>query len=136
MPEVEDTVLIDFPTKEEKDGVGMNALRVQGKGSDKISDPDVKYFRTKNGKELKFSPEEILITCCNGTDEKTGEKHVIYMRLHEKNGIEIASTEPIDLQAGEQIFFVAKEEILFKCKTSQITINQMIDIAGKEVRIN
>ena len=27
-------------------------------------------------------------------------------------------------------------EILFKCKTSQITINQMIDIAGKEVRIN
>lgn len=38
--------------------------------------------------------------------------------------------------AGEQIFFVAKEEILFKCKTSQITINQMIDIAGKEVRIN
>ncbi len=144
MPEVDDTVLIYFPTKEEKDGVGMNALRVQGKGSDKISDPEVKYFRTKNGKELKFSPEEILITCCNGTDEKTGEKHVIYMRLHEKNGIEIASTEPIliksdqniDLQAGEQIFFVAKEEILFKCKTSQITINQMIDIAGKEVRIN
>ena len=38
--------------------------------------------------------------------------------------------------AREQIFFVAKEEILFKCKTSQITINQMIDIAGKEVRIN
>lgn len=144
MPEVDDTVMIYFPTKEEKDAVGVNSLRVLEKGSDRLSDPAVKYFRTKNGKELKFSPEEILITCCNGTDEQTGEKHVIYIRLNEKNGIQIISTEPIllksdqniDLQAGDQIFFVAKEEIVFKCKTSQITVNQMVDIAGKEVRIN
>ncbi len=144
MPEVDDTVMIYFPTEEEKDAVGVNSLRMLEKGSDKLSDPDVKYFRTKNGKELKFSPEEILITCCNGTDEETGEKHIIYMRFHNQNGIEIASTEPIllksdqniDLQAGDQIFLAAKEEIIFQCKTSQITVNQMVDIAGKEVRIN
>lgn len=144
MPEVDDTVMIYFPTKEEKDAVGVNSLRVLEKGGDRMSDPAVKYFRTKNGKELKFSPEEILITCCNGTDEQTGEKHVIYIRLNEKNGIQIISTEPIllksdqniDFQAGDQIFLVAKEEIVFKCKTSQITVNQMVDIAGKEVRIN
>lgn len=144
MPEVGDTVMIYFPTREEKDGVGVNSLRVLEKGSDKLSDPAVKYFRTKDGKELKFSPEEILITCCNGTNEQTGEKQVIYIRLHEQNGIQITSTEPIllksdkniDLQAEEQIFIVAKEEIVFKCKTSQITVNEMVDIAGKEVRIN
>ena len=64
--------------------------------------------------------------------------------MNEKNGIKIISTKPIllksdqniDFQAGDQIFLVAKEEIVFKCKTSQITVNQMVDIAGKEVRIN
>lgn len=144
MPEVDDTVMIYFPTKEEKSGIGVNSLRMSEKGSDKLDNPDVKYFRTKNGKELKFSPEEILVTCCNGTDEETGEKHIIYIRLHNQNGIEIVSTEPIllksdkniDLQAGDQIFLAAKEEIVFQCKTSQITVNQMVDIAGKEVRIN
>ncbi len=144
MPEVDDTVMIYFPTREEKDGVGINSIRMLEKGSDKLSDPDVKYFRTKNGKELKFSPEEILITCCNGTDEQTGQEHITYIRLHTQNGIEIVSTEPIllksdqniDFQAGDQIFLAAKEEIIFQCKTSQITVNQMIDIAGKEVRIN
>lgn len=144
MPEIDDTVMIYFPTEEEKDAIGVNSLRMLEKGSDKISDPEVKYFRTKNGKELKFSPDEILITCCNGTDEQTGEQHTIYISIHQNNGIEIASTEPIllksddniELQAKEQIFFTAKEEILFKCKTSQIAVNQMVDIAGKEVRIN
>ncbi len=144
MPEIDDTVMIYFPTEQEKYAVGVNSIRVQNKGSDKIGDTDVKYFRTKNGKELKFSPEEILITCCNGTDEKTGEKHITYIRLHDNNGIEMMSTEPIflksddniALQAKEQIFFAAKEEIVFKCKTSQITINDMVDIAGKEIRMN
>lgn len=144
MPEVDDTVMIYFPTKEEKYGVGVNSLRVLERGSDKISDPEVKYFRTKNGKELKFSPEEILITCCNGTDEQTGKEHIIYIRLHQNSGVEITSTEPIllksddniELQAKEQIFFAAKEEILFKCKTSQITVNEMVDVAAKEVRLN
>ena len=85
-----------------------------------------------------------MITCCNGTDEQTGQEHITYIRLHTQNGIEIVSTEPIllksdqniDFQAGDQIFLAAKEEIIFQCKTSQITVNQMIDIAGKEVRIN
>lgn len=144
MPEVDDTVFIYFPAKEESSGIGVNSIRELRKASDKITNPDIKYFRTKNGKELKFSPNEILITCCNGTDEETGEKHVTYIRLNSENGIEIISTEPIllksdsnmNLEAGENLLIAARKNIFFKCKTSQITVNDMVDIAGKEVRIN
>jgi hypothetical protein len=63
MPELDDTVFAYFPSKEEGDGVTLNSVRTKGLSGDKISDHKIKYFRTIDGKELKFSPEEILITC-------------------------------------------------------------------------
>lgn len=144
MPEQGDTVYIYFPTHEEGEGVGMNALRIGNKGTDKIEDPQVKYFRTKDGKELKFSPEEIVITCVNGISEETGEPQVIYIRLNQNLGIELISSEPItlksmkdiELEAEESIKLLAKEAITLKCKQSEIRIDQMVDICGPDVKIN
>jgi hypothetical protein len=144
MPEINDTVFIYFPTKEEQEGVGMNSIRVMNKGTDRISNPDIKYFRTIDGKELKFSPEEIQITCINGKDKETGEKKVIYIRLNQDKGIEIISSEPISfktdkgikLEAEDSIKILAEEEIKLKCKTSEIRIDSKIDICGEDVRIN
>ncbi|TCO67911.1 hypothetical protein [Marinisporobacter balticus] len=144
MPEINDTVFIYFPTKEEHQGVGMNAIRVMNKGTDKISNPDIKYFRTIDGKELKFSPDEIKITCINGIDKETGESKVIYIKLNQDNGIEIVSSEPISfktdkgikLEAEDTIKILAGEQIKLKCKTSEISIDSKIDICGEDVRIN
>ncbi|SNS56617.1 Phage late control gene D protein (GPD) [Anaerovirgula multivorans] len=144
MPELNDTVLIYFPTRQEHKGVGMNAIRVENKSTDKIQNPDIKYFRTKNGKELKFSPDEIQITCINGTDKETGESRIIYIRLNQDTGIEIISTEPIHfktekgikLEAEDTIKILASEQIKLKCKTSEIKIDSQIDICGEDVKIN
>jgi hypothetical protein len=38
----------------------MSSVRTQDKKTDKTDDPDVKYFRTKDGKECRFSPEEMI----------------------------------------------------------------------------
>ncbi len=144
MPEINDTVFIYFPTKEEHMGVGMNSIRVLNKPTDKITSPDTKYFRTIDGKELKFSPEEILITCVNGKNKETGEEKVIYIRLNQETGIEIVSTEPIafksekgiSMQAKEAIKILSEQQIRLKCKTSEIVIDSKIDICGKDVKIN
>lgn len=144
MPEVGDTVFIYFPNREEHNGVGLNSIREIYGGSDKISDPDIKYFRTKNGKELKFAPDEILITCCNGINLETGEEKIIYIKLNDSNGIEIKSTEPISINSDSNISFNAEKkislsaqnEIKLECKTSRILIDSAIDIAGKEVKVN
>ena len=144
MPEVDDTVLIYFPNREEGKGYGLNSIRVQGFEEDKINDPDIKYFRTIDGKELKFAPDEILITCINGKDPKTEEPRVTYIRLNDSGGIEITSTEPINLisdqnikiEAKEEVKILAKNEIRLKCKTSQILIDGGIDLASKEIKVN
>lgn len=144
MPEIGDNVGIYFPTKEEGQGVGMNALRIGSKGTDKIDNPSIKYFRTINGKELKFGPDEIVITCVNGVDPETGENKMIYISLNDKKGIEIISSEPITfksdkgikLEAEETIHILASEQIKLRCKKSEIRMDTMVDICGPEVKIN
>ncbi|MCL2337335.1 MAG: phage late control D family protein [Firmicutes bacterium] len=144
MPEPGDTALIHFPTQEESQGMGINSLRVQNNSGDRIDNPDIKYFRTANGKELKFSPGEIQITCINGVDPKTGEAKHTYIRLNEQSGIEIISTEPIlfrtdkglTLEAEDTIKILAAQSISLKCKTSEIKIDDEINICGEDVKIN
>nr|WP_317358939.1 contractile injection system protein, VgrG/Pvc8 family [uncultured Tyzzerella sp.] len=144
MPEIDDTVYIYFPTKEESEAVGISSLRIGDKGTDKINDPTIKYFRTIDGKEIKFSPDEILITCINGKDKETGEDRVIYIKMNQNTGIEIISTEPISLksekeikiEAEEKIEILAGEQIKMNCKRSQIKVDYAVDIRGPEVRIN
>ncbi|WP_367565191.1 contractile injection system protein, VgrG/Pvc8 family [Lacrimispora sp.] len=144
MPEKGDTVFIYFPTKEEHEGAGINSIRNGDKGAGHIGNPDVKIFRTKNGKEMKFSQEEILITCINGIDQETGENKVVYLRLNQNNGIEIISSEPIQfksdkgikLEAEDTIKILASDQIRLKCKTSEIRIDSKIDICGEDVKIN
>jgi hypothetical protein len=138
MPETGDTVLLYFPNQEERFGYAMDSIRTQSGATDKIADPSVKYFRTKDGKELKFSREEILITCVDHASAAT------YIRLNEKGGIEIVTSESVSIQSdkdiaiesSETVKVLASEQIRLKCKTSEITIDTKVDLCGKEVRIN
>ncbi|WP_250278464.1 contractile injection system protein, VgrG/Pvc8 family [[Clostridium] colinum] len=144
MPEINDTVYIYFPTKEESEAMGISSIRVGDKDTDKINNPNIKYFRTIDGKEIKFAPDEILITCINGKEKDTGEDRVVYIKMNQNTGIEIISTQPILLKSGkeirieaeEKIEIIANEEIKMNCKRSEIKLNSMIDIKGPEVRIN
>lgn len=134
MPEIGDTVFIYFPSQREEEGIGLNSIRTKKNSADKISDPNVKYFRTTDGKELKLDEKEILITA---KDEE------IYIQLNEESGISICSTLPIqvnsqsdlNLQAGE-ISIQAEENLTLTCKSSTIAMNEEIIIEGKEVRNN
>lgn len=144
MPEKEDTVLIYFPECREYTAIGMNSIRQMNKDSDKTSDPNIKYFRTKYGKEVKFSSDEIVITCCNSKNDDTGEENIIIIKLNDGEGISLKSTKPIKLHSDASIEFIAKKnitisaknEIKLNCKSSQIQLDSSIDIAGKSVKMN
>lgn len=135
MPELKDTVLAYFPTRDEKDVFASHSLRTKPTESDKISNPDIKYLRTKYGKELKFAPDEIVITCI---DEE------MYIKMNEKTGIEIFSTKPIQfhsqkdvsIKSDKKINIAAKEELNLSCKSSLIKMDGEVLIQGKEVKHN
>ena len=137
MPELNDYVRLYFPGKKEEEGLASSAVRknIEKTETNKLTKPEVKYFRTKDGKELKFSPEEIVIT---GKDEE------IFIRLHDKEGIEIISKEPIkfktskdlSIDAKQKVVISAKEKIDMKCKSSEITMDGKTIIKGGEVKSN
>ena len=85
MPELNDHVRIYFSDNKEENGMAISSVRKNSRagGNNKVDNPDVKCFRTKSGKELMFSPEEILITASDGD---------VFIRLSESDGIEIYSS--------------------------------------------
>lgn len=135
MPEENDTVLVYFPDTDAGNAVGTGSVRVQGSAGDKIDNPQVKYFRTADGKEVMFSPEGIVITCSDNS---------IFINMDQNNGITISSAEnitissdkEIKIEAEEEITISAEEKIDITCKSGQIKMDGDIDIRGDEVRVN
>jgi phage baseplate assembly protein gpV len=137
MPEIGDYVRVYFPDKQEENGIALNAVRQDQEktANNKVDDPDVKYFRTKSGKELMFSPEEIVLT---------GKDNEVFLRINEKSGIEIYSVQPVKITSKEgiemdcqkKIILAAQDEINISCKESKISMDGATRISGSKVKIN
>lgn len=133
MPELEDSVKLYFPTAQEEAGVVTTSVRRKGGKGDKISDPHIKYFRTKSGKELMFSEKEIVIT---------GKDGDVLIRLNEDKGIEVFSQQEVKLQAkkdlhidsGQKVVINAKDTVDIKCKSSSVKMNGETDVKGNLVK--
>ncbi|GAA0135342.1 hypothetical protein YSY43_21820 [Paenibacillus sp. YSY-4.3] len=138
MPEVGDHVRVYFPGNREEEGVASSSVRQNSDEGEtnKLGNPDHKYFRTAAGKELMMTPEEVVIT------GKDGE---IFIRLSESGGIEISSSKEIKLVAKEDILMNAEQNITISAKdkitltsseTSTIEMDGRTVISGLELKTN
>lgn len=137
MPEKGDHVRVYFPGNKEEEGVATSSVRQNAEEgeSNKLSNPDHKFFRTPAGKELKMTPDEVIVT------GKDGE---IYIRLSEGGGIEIISSKLIKLNAKEDIMMSAdksivisaKDQLSLICKDSSLKMDGTTALSGTEVRTN
>lgn len=135
MPEVDDVVVIQFPTEDESNGVAFSSYRQVE--SDRTGDPQVKYLRTPHDKEIQISEKEILITA------KTGG---LFVRLNEDDGIEIFTQHgimvntlsSIDVTAAGHIAFSAGKNIIFNTGGDySIKAAKGFDVmAGKNIELN
>ena len=127
MPEKGDHVLLYLPDEHEKNAVISTAVRKEIKGSDKVGDPKIKYFRTKYGKEIAFKEKEIMITA---KDDQ------VLIKINEENGIELLSKHDIKVNSKKKIKLDAKKAIELSCKGSKIKLDGKINVQGSEVTIN
>lgn len=135
MPELDDYVKLYFPSNKEEEGVVINSIRKRTKGGDFIKDPEVKFFRTKFGKEIMFNEKEIMIT---GKDEEVlirlvGEEGI---EIYSKKDIKIKADKGISIESGKTIQISAGSKINLKCKDSQIEMNGVTTIKGSKVKTN
>lgn len=137
MPEIGDHVRVYFPSNKEEEGMASSSVRINTTegATNKLGNPNVKYFRTASGKELMMGPDEVTISAKDGD---------IYIKLNEKNGIEIRSKkgirliseEDLVLDAGKKLILSAKEEVNLSCKGSSVRLDGNVTMTGSEVRTN
>ncbi|GLC81714.1 phage baseplate assembly protein V [Lacrimispora brassicae] len=90
MPEAGDRVRIYFPTKDEAEAYVISAYH---EGNAELrQDPDKKFWRNKEGKEIQLTPEHILMTNNHGT----------YIKLDD-DGIEIRSEGSVSIRSKKNM---------------------------------
>ena len=127
MPEVDDHVLLYLPDEQEKNAVITTALRKEISEDDKLADPNIKYFRTKFGKEIAFKEKELVIT---GKDDQ------VLIKVNEEEGIEVISSHDVKVVSEKKVKLNAKKAIELSCQGSTIKMDGKVNIQGSKVTIN
>lgn len=138
MPEIGEKVSLYFPDNEESSAFVQNAVRTDFKVGGERGNPDIKFFRTKDGKEIMFTPEGIKIRCIDND---------IFINLTEKYGIHFNSSKFINLRADRgaavninaegAVRIKSDEEIDLKSNGSNINMkNGVTAIRGSYIKEN
>ena len=127
MPEKGDYVKLYFPTNNEADAIAIGSIRRVTKAPKVlIKEHFVKYLRTAHGKEIKFSPDEILISGYGAADDKQG---LVSVKLNETSGITIQSANSdivlysngeLRVKSDGNLKLAAGNRLNIHCKTNSI----------------
>ncbi|WP_250278933.1 phage late control D family protein [[Clostridium] colinum] len=123
MPEIGSKIELYIPTKSEKDAYLRRVLREDGRENENTQDTSVKYFRVKEGKELKMSPNELKFTT-------NGES--LYLSMEDNKGVSIISNENINMYSqknikieSEKLKIKSNDKIAITTKDSNIVIDEV-----------
>ncbi|WCN36400.1 contractile injection system protein, VgrG/Pvc8 family [Aneurinibacillus uraniidurans] len=137
MPELEDVVQLYIPSSQEDEALVVRSIRKGGQQNPKTVDPSTKYWGTNNGKEIKMNGTELLLTA------KKNKESQLFVKLHEKEGIEIhsdhsivfTSDKNIEMDLNKKLAIQAGEEVYLLCGSSSIMMDGVTDIRGSRLRI-
>ena len=120
MPEVGDRVIVKFPDANEQNVYVQNAFHVGSAGG--RDNPEIKFFKNKEGKEIRLSPESVLITDNNGSS------------------IEIKDDKGISIKSNGMISIAAKTEVLIESSNAGISLTSPTSVQitqnGTQIEMN
>ncbi len=127
MPEPGDLIHLHFPTGRESDAYVISAYHE--KESSLRSDPSCKFWRNKQGKEIRLAKDRIIVTNNNGT----------YMELSDETGINIVSDGAVHIQAGGSMELSSNTSLIELSAQTKVSIRQgttelVVDKSGFNVK--
>lgn len=140
MPQIGDQVRVYFPDEEEKNCFAISSVSSytpQGGGNDKMSDPNVRYLRTPDNKEITLTPDGIVINADDGkaliTLDKDGN-----ITINGSKNVTVTAENDITINAANNISMYASENISIKGSGGEITMEKSGDtkITGEYVLEN
>lgn len=133
MPEPGDMVRLTVPEKAEKDAFVISSVHVETDSVDR-KNPEHKVFKSKYQKEVRFTPDSIVITNNQGNR----------IELIDEEGIRIISANSVMLEAGKDLTITSNNGSLlvagassvnFKQKGTSIQLNNDISFIGGNLKI-
>lgn len=131
MPDRGERVRLCFPDEKESNAYVASATYLED-APGKKNNPDIKFIRTSQGKEIRLAPDYILITNHKGMS----------IRLDDEKGIEIKSSENIRLNSsdgmtlsgGGNLKIESGAGIMMSQNNNSIIIREGICVNGVRVR--
>ncbi len=132
MPEMGDKIRIYFPTKQESNAYVASVYH-EGDGGLRTN-PECKFWRNKEGKEIQLSPDKILMTNNNGT----------YLELSDAAGIKMVSEGGVAIEANgslhlssrkESIELNAAEKVAIKQGNTKLDLDGDMHLSGAQVKL-
>ena len=113
MPEPGDLVRLTIPGREEGEAFVISSVHMDTDSADR-KDPAVKSFKSKYQKEVRFTPDSIVITNNQGTK----------IELTDREGVHIVSAHSVLLEAAEDITVSSDTGSLIVAGASSVNLTQ------------
>ena len=105
----------------------------EGDGGLRVN-PECKFWRNREGKEIRLSPEKILLTNNDGT----------YIELSDTEGIKMVSNNEITIWANNGMFigsanssieFSAPKKITLKQGSTEMKLGGDLNLSGAQIKL-
>lgn len=132
MPEIGDTVRLCFPSETARDAYVSSAVH---QGSIDRKNAGIKFLKNRYGKEIRLTPEQIILTNNDGTS----------IEISDRKGIRLKSSESITLNARDNICISSRRaDVKIKAETNirleqreaAINLNEDISLEGAQVKLH
>lgn len=133
MPEIGDKVRLHIPEKNEEYAYVISAVHIRT--PDERKNPDVKSLKTKYGKEIRFTPQSIVITNNAGTSIEVSDSSGINI-ISDKN-VNISANEAISISSDSSSVTIAGDtDVTLQQSGASLTLDGDINMSGGDLRIH
>lgn len=135
MPEEGDDVRIYFPSNKEDEAYAFSSAHMGAGDSGERVNPDYKSIMNKQGKEILFKPDSILITNNNGMSLELSDAEGIFIISNKK--IVLQSEEAVEITSvNEKVDIVAPEKITLHQGGTKMVLSDNLTMKGAKIRMD
>jgi len=130
MPEPGDQIRLYMPDEEEARAVAFNALHVASKAR---SNPDIKSMRNKFGKEIRFTPNTLVMTNNTGMEISIIDGEGI--RIDSNKNIFIKADGNIDISCAAGLSMLAGDSVVVQQGGTSFVVDDEISFIGGQLNM-
>lgn len=131
MPEIGDEVRLLFPDKSEENAYVSSCIHIENESR---TNPSEKSWKNKQGKEVIFTPETLVLRNNKGMSIEISDVEGIKIVSDKK--IILQATEDININSESGLQLSAAENMLFSQGGASIQMNDSIIIGGGKIYMN